>query len=64
MNKFLFVTATAITIAATEPTFVAEAAGPVDTNAQVADTFDLCSASPEMEWLCRTFFCLVDPECR
>lgn len=62
MKKFLVVTATATALAATVPTFVAEAAGSIDTNARVADTSDICSASPEMEWLCQTFFCLADPE--
>ncbi|MDF0492965.1 hypothetical protein [Bradyrhizobium yuanmingense] len=64
MKKMLFVTATAIAIAVTAPNIVVEAAAQVDTDAQVADPQDVCSASPEMAWVCETFFCLCDPECR
>ncbi|WFU54686.1 hypothetical protein QA639_34660 [Bradyrhizobium pachyrhizi] len=64
MKKMLFVTATAIALAATVPNIVAEATAPVDNNTPVADTSDPCSASPEMAWVCQTFFCLCDPECR
>ncbi|TWB89430.1 hypothetical protein FBZ93_116147 [Bradyrhizobium macuxiense] len=64
MKKWLFVTASAVALAAAVPTFVAEAAGPVDSNAQVVNESDICSASPEMAWLCRTFYCLCDPQCK
>ncbi|AMA60186.1 hypothetical protein [Bradyrhizobium sp. CCGE-LA001] len=64
MKKMLFVTVTAIAIAATMPNIAAEAAAPVVTMAQADGTSDPCSASPEMAWVCETFFCLCDPECR
>ncbi|MGY8663852.1 hypothetical protein Q3C01_15985 [Bradyrhizobium sp. UFLA05-109] len=63
MKKILFVTATAIALAVMGPTFVAEAAGLADTNAQVDDPSGFCSFSPATEWLCRTFSCLADPDC-
>jgi hypothetical protein len=62
MKKLVFVTA--VVLAAAVPTFVAEAAGPADINEQVVNDSDICSASPEMAWVCRIFDCLTTPGCR
>ncbi|MCA1458797.1 hypothetical protein I6F35_37525 [Bradyrhizobium sp. BRP22] len=65
MKKLLFVTASAVALAAAVPTLVAEgAAQPVDTKMQVADTsYPECEEDP-LNGICDLFLCLTDPACQ